>query len=137
MMISLIIKLQLLQVETLWYIDTITKTRCNSTKNKMKKHITQNTHKNILKHKYFFEYSKYNVLSIVIWKKVQAMVDSYKGANADISQLCKSITELLLVHIDSRRVYENLEFEEDQVIIQLSFFMKRPVDCMLCIPMKL
>ena len=47
--------------------------------------------------------------------QVQSMVDNYKGANADISQMCKAISEMLLVHIDSRRVYENLEFEEDQV----------------------
>jgi len=44
------------------------------------------------------------------------MVDSYKGANSDISHMCKAITEMLLVHIDSRRVYEGLEFDEDQVI---------------------
>ena len=43
------------------------------------------------------------------------MVDSYKGANLDIANVGKGISELLLVHIDSHRVYENLEFEEDQV----------------------
>ena len=43
------------------------------------------------------------------------MVDNYKGANVDISNVGKGISELLLVRIDPRRVYENLEFEEDQV----------------------
>ena len=47
--------------------------------------------------------------------QVQGMVDSYKGANLDIGNIGKGISELLLVHIDPHRVYENLEFEEDQV----------------------
>jgi len=48
------------------------------------------------------------------------MVDSYKGANVDIANIGKGITELLLVRIDPHRVYENLEFEEDQVGKQTS-----------------
>jgi len=44
------------------------------------------------------------------------MVDSYKGANLDIANVGKGISELLLVHVDSHRVYENLEFEEHQVL---------------------
>jgi len=43
------------------------------------------------------------------------MVDNYKGANMDIANVGKGISELLLVHIDPHRVYENLEFEDDQV----------------------
>ena len=46
--------------------------------------------------------------------QIQAVVDSYKGANMNISQNCKSISEQLLVSIDVKKVYENLEFDEDQ-----------------------
>jgi len=42
-------------------------------------------------------------------------VDSYKGANLDIANVGKGISELLLVRVDPHRVYENLQFEEDQV----------------------
>lgn len=42
------------------------------------------------------------------------IVDSYKGANMDISQTCKNISETLLVRIDSKKIYENLEFDDDQ-----------------------
>ena len=57
----------------------------------------------------------------VVWCdiQVQGMVDSYKGANVDIANVGKGISELLLVRIDPHRVYENLEFEEDQVIDSL------------------
>ena len=44
------------------------------------------------------------------------MVDSYKASNLDIANVGKGISELLLVHIDSHKVYENMEFEEDQVL---------------------
>ncbi|XP_074657783.1 dynein axonemal heavy chain 2-like [Tubulanus polymorphus] len=46
--------------------------------------------------------------------KVQSIVDDYKKANADVSNYCKKISELLLVKIDSKRVYENMEFDDDQ-----------------------
>ena len=46
--------------------------------------------------------------------QVQGVVDNYKGANMNISQTCKTISETLLVRIDSKKVYENLEFEDDQ-----------------------
>ena len=46
--------------------------------------------------------------------QIQAVVDNYKGANMDISQTCKSISETLLVRIDSKKIYENLEFDDDQ-----------------------
>ena len=47
--------------------------------------------------------------------QIQAIVDSYKGANLNIQSNCKNISELLLVKIDGKKVYENLEFDEDQV----------------------
>ncbi|KAL3846382.1 hypothetical protein ACJMK2_017380 [Sinanodonta woodiana] len=46
--------------------------------------------------------------------KVQAIVDNYKGANMEISSKCVDISEMLLVKIDSRKVYENMEFDEEQ-----------------------
>lgn len=47
--------------------------------------------------------------------KVQDIVDDYKNANLTISKNCKKISEMLLVKIDGKRVYDNLEFEEEQV----------------------
>ena len=47
--------------------------------------------------------------------KVQLMVDDYKGANMEISTECVKISEMLLIKIDPRKVYENLEFDEEQV----------------------
>ena len=55
------------------------------------------------------------LLVVCLWAQVQGMVDSYKGANVDIANIGKGISEMLLVRIDPHRVYENLEFEEDQV----------------------
>ena len=46
--------------------------------------------------------------------QVQAIVDDYKIANLTISRDCKRVSETLLVKIDGKRVYEDLEFEEDQ-----------------------
>ena len=48
--------------------------------------------------------------------KIQSMVDDYKGANQEISTMCVKISELSLIKIDNRKVYENLEFDEEQVI---------------------
>ncbi|CAG5134523.1 unnamed protein product, partial [Candidula unifasciata] len=45
---------------------------------------------------------------------VQEIVDSYKIANDNISVICVKISELLLVKIDHKVVYENLQFDEDQ-----------------------
>ena len=45
-------------------------------------------------------------------------MDSYKGANLDIANVGKGISELLLVRVDLHKVYENLEFEEDQVLYE-------------------
>ena len=42
-------------------------------------------------------------------------MDDYKNANLTISKNCKKISEMLLVKIDGKRVYDNLEFEEEQV----------------------
>jgi len=55
------------------------------------------------------------LMPVTVYVQVQGMVDSYKGANVDIANIGKGISELLLVRIDPHRVYENLEFEEDQV----------------------
>ncbi|ESP04959.1 hypothetical protein LOTGIDRAFT_184938 [Lottia gigantea] len=46
--------------------------------------------------------------------KIQAIVDDYKGANMTINDHCCKISDMLLVKIDSKKVYENLEFDEDQ-----------------------
>eukprot|EP00795_Rhopilema_esculentum_P016694 gene16694-8141_t len=46
--------------------------------------------------------------------KVQNIVDEYKSANLMVANDCKTITEMLLVNIDGKRVYDNLEFEEEQ-----------------------
>ncbi|XP_051578639.1 dynein axonemal heavy chain 2 [Myxocyprinus asiaticus] len=46
--------------------------------------------------------------------KVQLMVDEYKAANLAVSKLCTQISELLLVHVDGRVVYGDLEFQEVQ-----------------------
>lgn len=47
---------------------------------------------------------------------MQDIVDDYKNANLTISKNCKKISEMLLVKIDGKRVYDNLEFEEEQVM---------------------
>ncbi|KAA0723088.1 Dynein heavy chain 2, axonemal [Triplophysa tibetana] len=46
--------------------------------------------------------------------KVQLMVDEYKAANLAVSKLCAQISELLLVRVDGKTVYGDLEFQEDQ-----------------------
>ncbi|XP_046574741.1 LOW QUALITY PROTEIN: dynein axonemal heavy chain 2-like [Haliotis rubra] len=52
--------------------------------------------------------------------KVQAIVDDYKGANMTVSGHCVKISKTLLVKIDSRKIYENLEFDEDQARLRES-----------------
>lgn len=47
--------------------------------------------------------------------QVQGIVDDYKNANLMISKNCVKISEMLLVKIDGKRVYDNLEFEDEQV----------------------
>ena len=51
----------------------------------------------------------------IFYLQVQDIVDDYKNANLTISKNCKKISEMLLVKIDGKRVYDNLEFEEEQV----------------------
>ncbi|XP_074478915.1 dynein axonemal heavy chain 2 [Sebastes fasciatus] len=46
--------------------------------------------------------------------KVQLIVDGYKASNLSISNLCRKISETLLVKLDGKTVYRNLEFEDDQ-----------------------
>ncbi|PVD19154.1 hypothetical protein C0Q70_21718 [Pomacea canaliculata] len=46
--------------------------------------------------------------------KIQVNVDDYKGANMQISSMCVKISEMLLVKTDSKIVYEDLKFDEDQ-----------------------
>ncbi|KAM7366101.1 hypothetical protein PAMP_015569 [Pampus punctatissimus] len=46
--------------------------------------------------------------------KVQLIVDGYKVSNLAISNLCRQISETLLVRLDGKTVYRNLDFEDDQ-----------------------
>ena len=46
--------------------------------------------------------------------KIQAVVDSHKGANLTIGAPCKAMSERLLVKIDGKKVYEKMEFDEEQ-----------------------
>ncbi|XP_041842513.1 dynein heavy chain 2, axonemal [Melanotaenia boesemani] len=52
--------------------------------------------------------------------KVQSTVDSYKVSNLFISNICRKISETLLVKLDGKTVYSNLEFEDDQKTHQQS-----------------
>lgn len=45
--------------------------------------------------------------------KVQQIVDEYKHANISIMNSCRSISEEMLVKIDSKKVFDDLEFDED------------------------
>ena len=56
---------------------------------------------------------------------MQDIVDDYKNANLTISKNCKKISEMLLVKIDGKRHYENLEFEEEQVAQSLIVFYSK------------
>ncbi|KAM4540607.1 dynein axonemal heavy chain 2-like [Fundulus diaphanus] len=58
--------------------------------------------------------------SLVHVDKVQSVVDGYKVSNQSISNLCRKISETLLVKIDGKTVYRNLEFEDDQKAHQQS-----------------
>ena len=46
---------------------------------------------------------------------MQNIVDGYKNANLTIAANCRTISEMLLIRIDGKRVYDNLEFEDEQV----------------------
>ena len=60
--------------------------------------------------------------------KIQANVDDYKGANMNIRELCVKISEMLLVRIDSKVVYEDLKFDEDQVWIFMGLGLRGGLD---------
>ena len=47
--------------------------------------------------------------------KVMAIVMEYKQANQQIAFKCRSISESLLVNINNKRVYEELQFKDDQL----------------------
>ncbi|XP_071165421.1 dynein axonemal heavy chain 2-like [Mytilus edulis] len=46
--------------------------------------------------------------------KVQVIVDDYKGANTEIADQCVKISELLLIKIIPRKVYEKMDFDSYQ-----------------------
>nr|XP_020476144.1 LOW QUALITY PROTEIN: dynein heavy chain 2, axonemal [Monopterus albus] len=46
--------------------------------------------------------------------KVQLVANGYKISNLSISNLCRQISQTLLVRLDGKTVYRNLEFEDDQ-----------------------
>lgn len=47
--------------------------------------------------------------------KIQLTVDDYKGANTDIAAKCVRISQLLLLKIEPKRVYEKMDFDSSQV----------------------
>lgn len=54
--------------------------------------------------------------------KVQVIVDDYKGANTEIADQCVKISELLLIKIIPRKVYEKMDFDSYQVSFKLRIF---------------
>ncbi|XP_077357601.1 dynein axonemal heavy chain 2 isoform X2 [Festucalex cinctus] len=46
--------------------------------------------------------------------KVQVIVDGYKASNLTITNLCRQMSETLLVRLDGKTLYRNWEFETDQ-----------------------
>ncbi|XP_071333968.1 dynein axonemal heavy chain 2 [Trachinotus anak] len=71
--------------------------------------------------------------------KIQLIVDDYKVSNLSITNLCRKISETLLVRLDGKTVYRNLEFEDDQKAHQQSHLQilhsahRDIVDIMTCI----
>lgn len=47
-------------------------------------------------------------------QKVRVTIESYKAANRAIGARCRKISEMLLVRLDGKRVYEGAEFESEQ-----------------------
>ena len=47
--------------------------------------------------------------------ELQGVVDRYKSSLMQCFRLCKQISELLLVRVDGKKIFENLEFEDDQI----------------------
>ncbi|XP_028285542.1 dynein heavy chain 2, axonemal [Parambassis ranga] len=52
--------------------------------------------------------------------KLQLIVDDYEMSKVSICNLCRQISEALLVRLDGKTVYRNLEFEDDQKVHQQS-----------------
>ncbi|XP_047429543.1 dynein axonemal heavy chain 2 [Mugil cephalus] len=46
--------------------------------------------------------------------KVLSIVDGYKASNLSISSLCRQISEALLIRLDGKTVYREVEFENEQ-----------------------
>lgn len=46
--------------------------------------------------------------------KVQVMVNEYKIGNINIMANCRKLSEMLLIKIDGKRVYDDLDFDEEQ-----------------------
>lgn len=55
---------------------------------------------------------------------LQVKVDEYKIGNADIRKNCEAIAKTLLIKIESGRIYENDDFNVEQVIGQKSLLLK-------------
>lgn len=47
-------------------------------------------------------------------QKVRIMIDNYKASNRSIGANCRKMSEMLLVRLDGKRVYEESEFEKEQ-----------------------
>ena len=47
--------------------------------------------------------------------KVQNIVNDFKSSNIDIMKKCCAISEALLVKVDGKRVYDDLDFDEEQI----------------------
>ncbi|KAM9855172.1 dynein axonemal heavy chain 2-like [Aulostomus maculatus] len=71
--------------------------------------------------------------------EVQLMADNFKESNLNISRLCGHISKSLLVKVDGKTIYRNLEFEDDQKAHQQNQLKKLHsayqdiVDIMTCI----
>ena len=57
-------------------------------------------------------------------------MDAYKTANMHIATTCRTISQKLLIKVDEKRVYENLEFDDAQVrsvtIIRVTVSISEP-----------
>ncbi len=59
-------------------------------------------------------FSAFSDFDLSLLPQVQLMVDEYKAADLAASKHCEQISELLLVRVDGKMVYGDLEFQEDQ-----------------------
>lgn len=48
------------------------------------------------------------------YPQVRRIIDNYKSSNRNIGSKCRQISEMLLVKLDGKRVYESNEFEMEQ-----------------------